>query len=106
MSASLDAALLGAVLERLLPADHDPGAAGFGADTYSFTNFWGAAAIFEYPDLEIGDQPVPEALDTLDFSRMVGSLEVDVFDVSAIKGAGGALDRLQQEFTDFDFGLD
>ena len=90
--------------ERPLPGIHRL-SGGFGADTYSFTNFWGAAAIFDYPDIEIGDLPVPESIDTLDFSRMVGSLEVDVFDLSAVKGAGGAITRILSEFPGFDLDL-
>ncbi|MCS7468642.1 beta-propeller fold lactonase family protein [Stieleria sp. ICT_E10.1] len=66
------------VHERPLPGLHMI-AGGAGADTYSFTNFWGAAAIVDYPDLEINGEPIPESLDTLDFSRMVGSLVVDVY---------------------------
>ena len=54
-----------------------------GADSYRFGNLWGAVAIVEIPDLEIDihGNPVklPEALDTLDFSGMIGSIEVDVY---------------------------
>ncbi|MCA9196100.1 MAG: hypothetical protein KDA87_01130, partial [Planctomycetales bacterium] len=55
-----------------------------GADTYAFSDLWGFAAIVEPPDLEIGGQPIPEALDTLDFSSKFGDIEVDVYEVGAI----------------------
>ena len=50
-----------------------------GADSYRFANLWGFALVLEPPDLTIGGEPVPEALDTLDFSSMVGNIQVDVY---------------------------
>ncbi len=58
---------------------------GLGGDTYKMTNLWGLAAVMEMPDLTINDQPVPEALDTLDFSGFVGNIAVDVYSFAQVK---------------------
>lgn len=52
-----------------------------GPDTYSFGNLWGAAAVLDLPDLgpDTGS-PVPEALDTLDFSSVLAAdIHVDIY---------------------------
>ncbi len=62
-----------------------------GADSYRFGNLWGAAAILEIPDLQLNGVPAPEALDTLDFSAMVGNIEVDVYQVDTPQEAFDAI---------------
>ncbi|WP_413431152.1 beta-propeller fold lactonase family protein [Crateriforma spongiae] len=51
-----------------------------GADSYRYANLWGLSFVVEPPDLVVAGQSAPEALDTLDFSAMVGSITVDVYD--------------------------
>ncbi len=71
-----------------------------GADTYKFGTLWGAGAVIETPDLEIGGQPIPEALDTLDFSPMFGGdVTVDVYDFSLVRSSVGLIDGL--DFSDW-----
>lgn len=64
-----------------------------GADEYRFKNLWGVALIAEVPDITVDQEPIPEALDTLDFSQMAGSIKVDVWQGSV----GDGLNRLLNE---------
>ncbi len=68
-----------------------------GPDTYRFGNLWGAAAVVEVPDLTIAGQPLPESLDTLDFSAMAGNIEVDVYTVNSPQDA---IDAIKAQFSD------
>ncbi|BAN68243.1 DUF4347 domain-containing protein [endosymbiont of unidentified scaly snail isolate Monju] len=58
-----------------------------GPDTYKFSNLWGLAVIPEMPDVQVTVNgqayTAPESLDTLDFSSMVGDIEVDIYQYSA-----------------------
>ena len=71
---------------------------GRGGDTYKMANFWGLAAVLEVPDLTIGvggtPVPVPEALDTLDFSGFVGNITVDVYDFNLLKDTFGTIEGI------------
>ncbi|HXT32344.1 MAG TPA: M10 family metallopeptidase C-terminal domain-containing protein, partial [Vicinamibacterales bacterium] len=65
---------------------------GTGGDTYKLKNLWGFAAAIEAPDLTILGQPVPEALDTVDFSGFIGNIQVDVYQFDAVKTLLGGID--------------
>ncbi|MEH6909626.1 MAG: DUF4347 domain-containing protein [Oceanicoccus sp.] len=59
---------------------------GTGGDTYVFEGgLWGAAAILEYPDVQVGGDGgvgIPEYFDTLDFSGLDLNLRYDVYNVT------------------------
>ncbi|MFT5132702.1 MAG: Ca2+-binding RTX toxin-like protein, partial [Gammaproteobacteria bacterium] len=68
---------------------------GGGGDTYKMGNVWGFAAAIEPPDLTIGGQPIPEALDTLDFSSFIGNVQVDVYNFDFIRDTIGEIPGLE-----------
>ena len=52
-----------------------------GPDNYFFNSFWGFGVVIEPPDLATDGIPLPEALDTLNFSGVIGQdMIVDVYD--------------------------
>ena len=103
---------------------HDKGRVGVhmlsgltGADTYAFSNLFGAAAILEVPDIEFnvdGDPfPLPEALDTLDLSGIISqNVEIDIYHYSVGEGltqieylfGDGGFDDFEDNYTGPDIG--